>query len=115
MFDSIHRAIDALQGEPKIEVNPSDPLHAILRVGLSEALDKKTRAPLRYYIRAWADLNDVEVKRVVLEDDRIEIEVFIKYRGGGECNHTVWKPGPRPIRRGGSAGSSTSRRRRRRR
>ena len=115
MFDSIHRACDALQGQPEIEANPSDPLHVVLRVGLSEPIADESRAPFRYLVRAWAQVNDAEVKRIVLDPDRVEIEVFIKYRGGGECNHTIWEPGPRPARRGGSERSFTSRRRRRRR
>ncbi len=115
MFDSIHRACDSLQGQPEIEANPSDPLHVVLRVGLSDPIDAASRAPFRYLVRAWAQVNDAEVKRIVLDPHQVEIEVFIKYRGGGPCHHTLWEPGPRPLRRGGSANASASRRRRRRR
>jgi len=66
---------------PNFRVIPSvDPLKFILRIKLNRPLQKRTRSPLRTYIRCWAKEFECDVPIININDHHIQAEILTRQR-----------------------------------
>jgi hypothetical protein len=76
-----------------------DPLRFILTISLKLPLAKKTRKPLRDFIRAWAGEFDCEVPIIDIQNFRVQAEVLTKRRVWSRDAKGKFKKEPRRFER----------------
>lgn len=95
MCRSIQRGCDKVSSY-RIEFDEDDPLHTVVTVFLREPLEEGSARAVQHIIQGWSSINDAHARRVRTYPGGVIAEVFIKYRGGGECNVLPWDPRPTP-------------------
>jgi hypothetical protein len=79
--------------DPTFKVIPTvDPLRFILKISLNHPLQKNTRAPLRTYIRVWAQQFGCDVPQINIGPQRVQAEVLTRERTWNRTGRGRFKP-----------------------
>lgn len=100
MCRSIQRSCGKVSGY-HIYFDANDAL--LMRIGITfnVSLEKGSARHLQHIIQGWSSINDAHARRVTLGSHGCVAEIFIKYKGGGECDVTPWDRRPVPRTRHG--------------